>query len=208
MLILEIGHDGIHELLGGLDSLEITRNAILLSPLHGNDLVQLHQSDGTVHVTVTVAADTARDGINELGVTIGHLHVFDGNVLASLELDQILLPIDDAQTAILHELANISRVEPAIFPELLQGLLRHHVVAKGDVVSLSHDLTTAVDAVALHIASIGIEIRHSGLIGDLGAGIEPHLHGGHGNSSNAGPKVGWVLDGQKGAGFGKAVSLE
>mmetsp|Transcript_12468 Transcript_12468/g.29489 ORF Transcript_12468/g.29489 Transcript_12468/m.29489 type:complete len:662 (+) Transcript_12468:306-2291(+) len=208
MLILEIGHDGTHKLLGALDRLEITRNAILLGPFHGNDLVQLHQSDGAVHITVTVAADTTRDGIDKLGVAVGHLHTFDGNVLASHELDQILLPIDDAQTAILHELANISRVEPAIFSEFLQGLLGHHVVAQGNVVPLDHDLTTAVDAVALHIVSVGLAIRNPGLVGNVGAGIELHLHGGDGNSSNTSPKVGGVLDGQTGGGFGEAVSLE
>mmetsp|Transcript_3620 Transcript_3620/g.7025 ORF Transcript_3620/g.7025 Transcript_3620/m.7025 type:complete len:238 (+) Transcript_3620:2078-2791(+) len=156
VLCLDVSHDGIHQLLGILDSFEVALDAILLGPLHCNDFIELHQSNRTVHISISVAANTAGNSVNELAVSVSHFHVLDGNVLSPLQLDKILLTVNDAETSICHKLTNVTSVEPTIGAKFLNGLFRHHVVSQSNIVTLGKNFATTMDAIAFNITGISL----------------------------------------------------
>ena len=60
-----------------------------------------------------------------MGLQLG-LHLTEANILAKLQLHQILLPIDDPQRSVLEQLPDVPSAEPslaALREEILRGEL-------------------------------------------------------------------------------------
>ena len=151
MLSLHVCHDCIVELLRLHDVFEFTLDSVGLRPLHGHRLAQLHHSHRSVHVSISVTADSSSNSIDKRTVAIRHLHLLKRDVLATLELDEVLLAVHNSKASIRHELANITSVEPAILSIFFLRLIGHHVVSDRDIVSTNYNFTTTVDWVAFNV---------------------------------------------------------
>mmetsp|Transcript_24258 Transcript_24258/g.35941 ORF Transcript_24258/g.35941 Transcript_24258/m.35941 type:complete len:232 (-) Transcript_24258:940-1635(-) len=169
-LFLHICQNSIVKLLGVLHSIIVSTDTIILGPLHSNGLVQLHQSDRPVHFTISIAADTSRNSINESRVTISHFHIFHSDVFTSLQLDKILDTVDDTNTSIFHELSNIPSMEPSIIIKYFLGLIRHHVVSKRNTSSPGENFSTSKNLVSVDIVGIRAKVWSATLVVNLGHG--------------------------------------
>ena len=78
------------------------------------------------------------------------LEVGGADVLAAGRDDQLLLAVDDAQVAVVVELADVAGVQPAVGVERLGGLLRVVEVADEDVAAAADHLAVVAE---LHIAT-------------------------------------------------------
>ncbi len=109
--------------------------------------------------------------------------------LESLELDQLLDPIDDRQVAVLVDEADVAGMQPAVFVDRVGGCLRvvqvplHHLRSTHPhLADAAHVLVVAV----LHVHDPAFGIRH----GDAaGAGLEPAHPGDVGYRAQLGHSV-------------------
>mmetsp|Transcript_30383 Transcript_30383/g.90622 ORF Transcript_30383/g.90622 Transcript_30383/m.90622 type:complete len:717 (-) Transcript_30383:223-2373(-) len=207
-LVLHIRHDSHHQLGGILHLVEIALDTVGRRPLHGRHLIDLHEGNGTIHIAIAIAADPSQCRVHKLGISVRHLHVLHSNVLSPFELDEILLPIDDAEGSVRHELSDVPRMkETGILLEFLLGLIGHHVISRGEGMTAAQYLSAAVDGISGDVAGVGGKVGKSALVHDLGARFELDLDGGDGLAGDSSAKVEGVLDGQARAGLGQAVSL-
>merc|ERR1719228_2955972 len=78
------------------------------------------------------------------------LHLAQADILPTLELHQVLLPVNYPDCAIRHHLSNVPRFEPAlvnIVEKLLLSFLRKVVVLLGNVGPANHDFPSWTFAV-------------------------------------------------------------
>mmetsp|Transcript_23753 Transcript_23753/g.50509 ORF Transcript_23753/g.50509 Transcript_23753/m.50509 type:complete len:399 (+) Transcript_23753:136-1332(+) len=213
VFLREARHDMIVEFLGALYLFPVTvlflgsDQSGLLRPLHRGWLGNLEESDATIHVTVTIAANASSYSVHQVAVSVDHFHLFQSDVFTRLELDKILFAIHDANATVCQELSDVSGSEPAIIGVNFLGLLRHHIVSSRDVGTLEHDFSASPYVVTVHILSIGVQVRQASLVTDFGSRIQSHLHAGNEVSGNTGAQIIGFLDGQSGAGFGQTVAL-
>mmetsp|Transcript_24026 Transcript_24026/g.50396 ORF Transcript_24026/g.50396 Transcript_24026/m.50396 type:complete len:364 (+) Transcript_24026:963-2054(+) len=139
------------------------------------------------------------------------LHLGKGDVLALLQLHQVLLAVDDLQVAVGRELADVARVEPThallVHRELLLVLL-HHVgvgVVGVDQVAAAHQRAADEDLAAAH-AHLGI-VQVSVLVVAFLPVLELDAGRGRRRTDGASGVVAAHLNARRSASLGKAVAL-
>mmetsp|Transcript_26494 Transcript_26494/g.58062 ORF Transcript_26494/g.58062 Transcript_26494/m.58062 type:complete len:383 (-) Transcript_26494:842-1990(-) len=139
------------------------------------------------------------------------LHLGEGDVLALLQLHQVLLAVDDLQVAVGRELADVARVEPThallVHRELLLVLL-HHVgvgVVGVDQVAAAHQRAADEDLAAAH-AHLGI-VQVSVLVVAFLPVLELDAGRGRRRTDGASGVVAAHLNARRSASLGKAVAL-
>mmetsp|Transcript_27276 Transcript_27276/g.79493 ORF Transcript_27276/g.79493 Transcript_27276/m.79493 type:complete len:244 (-) Transcript_27276:1519-2250(-) len=167
------------------------RDASGIGPLLELEVRRLDKGHGAVHVAVAIAHETSIDTVDVDALAVGGLHRLDGNVLAALELDQVLESVHDLEHATLGPHGNITGVEPAVGVELLTSLLLHHVVAARHGRTADPDLTASRAGFA-QMFTVRVQVRLAVAVQDLRAVVQPNLDGLDRGARNR------VLDGPEG----------
>mmetsp|Transcript_46360 Transcript_46360/g.100816 ORF Transcript_46360/g.100816 Transcript_46360/m.100816 type:complete len:200 (+) Transcript_46360:142-741(+) len=150
-LCLDSGHDlGIPAHLRGL----LAFDSGLLRQFYELLLLDLSKGHGTVQGVVRVAADATGLCVDEIRVVVGDIHQLNGDVFATLQLDQVLLAIHYLELALRGEHSDIASVEPAILVEILTSLLCHLVVARRDRSTPQPDLSSACALRAVRVSGV------------------------------------------------------
>mmetsp|Transcript_22061 Transcript_22061/g.28553 ORF Transcript_22061/g.28553 Transcript_22061/m.28553 type:complete len:249 (-) Transcript_22061:72-818(-) len=163
--------------------------SIVFGPFLGHRLIQLQKSNGSIHFTVTVAANTTSDGINEFTIAIGHFHLFERNVFTSEQFDQVLFTIHNTNTSITHKLSNITGMEPSIFLVNFISLVLHQVVTGRNVDSPHQNFTTSKDGISLDITCIGVKISQTSLVANVGGRFQLDFAGWNGLTGNSSASI-------------------
>mmetsp|Transcript_7586 Transcript_7586/g.21562 ORF Transcript_7586/g.21562 Transcript_7586/m.21562 type:complete len:230 (-) Transcript_7586:1425-2114(-) len=128
---LAVGNDVVvdhscHRLVGAeFREGEFCQGALRAGPTQKNFLVRYN--DGHQESLETVPMD---EGLSHpLALNEDILDLLRGNVLALGKLKDVLLPIDDLETAVRQDSADITRVEPSVLIDGILGLLLLLVVA-------------------------------------------------------------------------------
>ena len=146
--VVELAHhlgqaavDGLDDLGLGGQVLQIGELDALVGRPHRRDLrVERHQGGHEGSVV------TDGRGLRHQGDQLeGRLQVGGADVLAARGDDQLLLAVDDAQVAVLVDLADVARVQPAVLVDRLGGLLRVVQVALADQTTPAADLAVRED---------------------------------------------------------------
>ena len=142
--LLAVGADllqhGLGELALGADLLEAL---VLQTHRLGEvgDLVAVGDAEGHAEGLRALAVDA--DVVHERAGLEHGLDLAEGDVLAVLQLDQVLLAVHDLDGAVVPELADVAGLEPpgavAVGGEVLLCLFGHAVVAGGDIASADDD---------------------------------------------------------------------
>mmetsp|Transcript_20551 Transcript_20551/g.44492 ORF Transcript_20551/g.44492 Transcript_20551/m.44492 type:complete len:272 (+) Transcript_20551:311-1126(+) len=207
MLHLHSSQDSIHELSLVLHSIIVTLDSVLFCPFHHHHFIQLHQSYWPIHFTITVAADPSIDSIHKLAVSIGHFHLFEGNVFTSQELDQVFLAVNNSNASFTHELPNITSMEPSILDINFVSLILHHVVASGNVGTTDHNFASAVDWVSFNITAISRKVRLSSFVTNIRGGYQLDFNRRNNLSGNSTANIIRCLDRDPSASFRQTITL-
>lgn len=117
---------------------QVGRRAVSLEEVAQVRLVRDDDSDGLLRVGGGVHAEVG----DKVTALVGRLEALEGDVLSSLELDEVLDAVDDGERAVLVPLANIARAQPAVLGEyrLVFVEVIALVVALGDRGTTDEDL--------------------------------------------------------------------
>lgn len=103
--------------------------------------VRKNDAHGLLSVSMSMNANVG----NDVATLVGGLETLEGNVLSSTEFNQVLDPVNDAESAIFVPLTDISRAKPAIWGEY-GGVVVEIVSLE---ISLGHRRATDEDFAAL-----------------------------------------------------------
>mmetsp|Transcript_27002 Transcript_27002/g.58925 ORF Transcript_27002/g.58925 Transcript_27002/m.58925 type:complete len:550 (+) Transcript_27002:119-1768(+) len=169
--------------------------------------VRLDERDGAVHVAVAVAEDAAVEGVDVGGGGVLLLHGLQRDVLAALELDQVLQAVHQLQGPVRRPDADVTGVEPAV---LLEGLVRLVLlleVAHRHALAAQHHLAAA-GAGLPEVLFVRVKVGLALAVQHALAGVQLDLHGGEGHAHDAVAHVVHGLDGADAARLCEGVTLD
>mmetsp|Transcript_46528 Transcript_46528/g.149453 ORF Transcript_46528/g.149453 Transcript_46528/m.149453 type:complete len:393 (+) Transcript_46528:159-1337(+) len=206
-----------HQLLGGRQGADLLGLAVgdarSRRPLLQLRKVRLDEGDRPVHLAVAKAEEAPVHGVDVDGSGILLLHGLDRDVLATLQLDQILDPVNDHQGTVRCEEADITAVKPAIGVEDLLRLVHLLEVAGRHRRPPEHNFAPA-QAIRAIVALVVCLVRLHHPVQDLRlahvveARPQFQLHACQGRADDAVSDVRQHLHGARAASFRERVALE